>query len=154
MKKKIVFGSGGAIVALCGLAFTLVATAGVPEPVDTSKRGTQEYYTSDVLTQDLPEILTNLRGTGGKYIQIIATVEYRIGPELEPSEISGLFSARSAKLKDGFMMLLSEKTMSDVESREQKEILKEEVKSLIQKIVFPDKRGMVEAILFRDFKVQ
>ncbi|MAG55199.1 MAG: hypothetical protein CMJ83_02805 [Planctomycetes bacterium] len=154
MNKKVFISGGGGLLLLGGVAFMIVGSAGVPEPIDTSKRGTKGYYTSDELAFDLAKIVTNLRGTNGEFIEILATAEYRVGPEIEPAEAPGLFSAKAAKLQDRFLMLISSKQRKDVESKEQKEILKQEMRALIQKVVFPDQKGMIEDILFRDFKIQ
>jgi flagellar basal body-associated protein FliL len=152
-KKVIILGTVG-LLALGGAAFTIVATAGVPKPIDISLRGKDEYYVSDLLTYDLPEIVTNLRGAGGKFIKILVTAEYRIGPELEPAAAAQLFVSQEAKLQDRFIMLISAKTMADVETREHKKLLQEELKDLIQSVVFPEQLGRVEGILYRDFKIQ
>ena len=153
MNKKILL-IGVGVVVIGVAAFMVVASAGVPKPPPIADRGKDSYYTSDVLTQDMVEIMTNLRATKVTFVKIDSSVEYCIGEEMTEPEVPNLFLTKEAKLKDALMMLLSSKAPEDVASREQKELLKEEMKALIQKIIFPEKKGRVEGILFRDFKVQ
>lgn len=153
MKKKLIFIVVG-VLALGGAAFFVVGSAGVPVSPDVlmSKRGLDEYYTSEPMTEALPDVVTNLRGSGGKFIRIQASVVYRIGDEL--TEAASLFAANAARLQDAFTMFVSSKTLADVETAEQKNLLKEEMKELVGKIIFPEKKGRIEDLLFRDFKVQ
>lgn len=155
MKKKLFIGIG-LFVALGGSALVVVATAGVPEPIDYGEPGTDEYYTSDTIEQSLPDITANLavKSTESKYVQIQATAVCRVGGPLAPEGVSALFSSAEARLRDAFIMLISSKAPEDIHSAEQKELLKTQMKDKIQKIVFPEKHGRVEEILFRQFQVQ
>lgn len=154
MKKKLFIGIG-LLVALGGSALVVVGMAGVPEAVAYGEPGRPEYYTSERFEQPLPDIMVNLavkdRPT---YLQIKATAVCRVGGPLKVVDTLGLFSAAEAHIRDAFIMLLGSKTPEDVLFAEQKEILKTQMKNKIQKIVFPQKHGRVEEILFRQFQVQ
>ena len=154
MKKKLFIGIG-LLVTLGGSALVVVGMAGVPEPVAYGEPGTPEYYTSESFEQQLPDIMVNLavkeRPT---YVQIKATAVCRVGGPLTVADASSLFSGAEAHVRDAFIMLIGSKTPEDVLFAEQKELLKTQMKDKIQKIVFPDKHGRVEKILFRQFQVQ
>ncbi len=154
MKKKLFVGVG-LVVLLGGSAFVVVATAGTPVPIDYGIPGTDAYYTSDEIQQTLPDIMANLAlPQRSSYADIKATVVYRVGGPLSPEVAAGRFPEGEARLRDAFIMLISSKTPADVQSAEQKELLKTEMKKKIQQIVFPEKHGRVEEILFREFAVQ
>lgn len=155
MKKKLLIGVG-LFLGLGGAAFMVVGSAGVPKPIDPTLRGTPEYLTSETVSQVLPSITSNIQ-TGsemGGFAKIEATCEFRHGDELSSGEAVTMFTAADARLKDAFIMLLSTKTPDELKSAEQLNILKTEMKKRIQQIVFPEKRAVVENILFREFRVQ
>lgn len=155
MKKKLLIGIG-LFLGLGGAAFFVVGSAGVPKPIDPSTRGTPEYLTSEKITQQLPTIKSNIRSGGdvAKFVMIEASCEFRHGDELLEAEATGMFTDAEPRLRDAFIMLLSTKAADDLQSAEQLSILKTEMKKRIQQIVFPEKRAVVEAILFREFRVQ
>ena len=113
-----------------------------------------DNYTSDQITFDLPDITVNLKGAGGqRFLTMSATVVFRAGMEIE-EEGPAVFEKKSMAVGDRMLLLLSDKTPEDLEGFEKKNLLKEEMRATIDRLVFPDKKGRVEDILFRDFKVQ
>ena len=153
-KKKIVMAGGGTVL-LAGAAFAVVALMGVPKGKEdlSELRGTDAYYVSDQLTFDLPDITVNLKGAGGqRFLTLSSTVVYRIGSEIEDG--NAVLEKRSMAVGDRLLLLLSDKTPSDLEGFEKKNLLKEEIRETIQRLVFPEKKGRIEDVLFRDFKIQ
>ncbi len=152
MKKKLVSGLVG-LVVVAGAAFFVVGSAGVPhKPPDyESTRGTDAYYTGDRLTKDLPDWVGNL-SKSKLFVKVGVTLEYRLGPEL--ADASAVFSERNAEIRDVMLSLFAGKALEDVEGAEGKELVKQELRNRLQTVLFPDKKGRLEKVLFRDFYVQ
>ena len=153
MSKKIIFG-GILFLTLAGAAFTIVGVMGVPER-KLPPRGSDEYYTSPLLQYELAEINVNLKDKGGsQYLQVVMTVQYVIGEEIEGENASSVFVEKTAKIEDKLNLLLSDKTYEEVNGKDDKELIKEEIRRILQQVVFPDKMGRIEEVLFRKFYTQ
>lgn len=154
-KKKLVFISGGAL-ALGAAAFLVAGGAGVPEkpPPDYSAlRGTDAYYSAEPGTKDLPDFVGNLKGSQGRvFVKVGLSVVYRLGPEL--ADAGPRFADRSALIMDRLHMVFGGKTYEDVEGAEKKLQIKDEIRRQLQDVLFPDKKGRVEDILYRAFYIQ
>ena len=149
-KKKLMMGGGG-VVVMCLLSFLVVSTMGVPgESRGPGPRpGEDAYYMGESQVRALPEILVNLKGSRGeKYLLVEASVLYRLGADLQEAE--SVFDKLLPSLQDRLNMLISSKTY-DVEN---KNLLKEEIRGIVEHLVFPDKHGRIEEVLFRKFQTQ
>jgi len=153
MGKKVIFG-GILTVALAGAAFTIVLVMGVPEK-KLPPRGSDEYYTSAQLQFELGEISVNLKDKGGsQYLQVVMAVQYVIGEEILGGNADSVFGKKMAKIEDKLNLLLSDKTYDEVDGKDDKELIKEEIRRILQEVVFPDQMGRIEEVLFRKFYTQ
>ena len=153
MKKKMILG-GCLSLALAGAAFTIVGMMGVPER-KLPPRGTDEYYTSKLALYELPEISVNLKDNrGSQYLQVQISVQYVMGEEIEGNDASKQFDEKMALIDDRLNMLLSDKSYADVRGSDNKILIKEEIRRILQKVVFPEQKGRIEEILFRRFYTQ
>jgi flagellar basal body-associated protein FliL len=154
MKKKILIGFA-ALAILMSAAIVVGGVGGKHEaPVDwTSRRGQESYYGLDVLTFALKDVSVNLKGTDGqRYLFIGMSVAYRIGPEIKDG--AAAFAKGEADLRDRLTLLLSNKTIADVDSKEKKLILQQEILDQVQQAIFADKTGRVEKVYFERFLLQ
>jgi flagellar basal body-associated protein FliL len=154
MHKKILILAAG-LVVLSTAAVVVGGAGGDHEaPVDwLSRRGQESYYAPEVLTFDLRDISVNLKGTDGqRYLFIGFNVAYRIGPEVKNGPAA--FARGEADLRDRLTLLLSNKTIADVDSKEKKLLLQQEILDQVQQAVFPDKTGRVEKVYFKNFLIQ
>ena len=151
--KKMILGLG-LVLALGGAAFTVVAMMGVPEQ-KLPPRGTDEYYISEPLLQELGEVSVNLKSDGpNQYLQVVLAAQYVIGPEIEGGTAAPIFEEKKAMIEDRLNLLLSDKTYEDVKGSDKKMLLKEEIRRILQKVVFHEDKGRVDEVLFRKFYVQ
>lgn len=154
MKKKFIAVGGGGVLVLVA-AFVTVSLMGVPAKKAEleRQRGQESYYTGEAISRPLPDVVTNLKGTNGQgFLSLSSTVVYRLGEELDDAE--PIFAARDPAIKDRLILILSDKTPADLEGFEKKSFLKEEIRRILNKVVFPEQRGRIEEVLFVDFKVQ
>jgi flagellar basal body-associated protein FliL len=157
MKKKVLVAGIGVILAAGG-AF---AAAGVvkpqaPETDWRSKRGTPEYYVSDEQQLELPDLNVNVKGSNGeRYLCVGVGVQYKLGAELmNPKGAKGKaapdfkapFDKAKLEVRDRLTLLLSNKTVSDLEGREKQNALKQEMLEEIEAAVFPDQLGCVTRV--------
>jgi flagellar basal body-associated protein FliL len=155
MKKKAIIIGGGGLVVVAGAALAIVSMSGVPKkpPDYESIRGTEAYYSGPKAEYDLPDFMGNLKGAQAqRVVKVGLTIEYRLGPEI--SDANAIFSTRKAAIMDCLHRVFANKTVDDVEGSERKDLLKEEVRAQLQTILFPDKKGRIEGVLYRDFFVQ
>lgn len=154
MNKKILI-SFAALTILMTAAVVVGGVGGHHEaPVDwPSRRGQESYYASEVLNFDLKDVSVNLKGTDGqRYLFVGMNVAYRIGPEVKDGPAA--FAKGEADLRDRLTLLLSNKTIADVDSKEKKLLLQQEILDQVQQAVFPDKTGRVEKVYFKTFLFQ
>lgn len=155
MKKKAILAGGGGLVVLGVVAFMVVGSAGVPKapPDYTSQRGQESYYSAELHYEDLAPFIGNLKGSRSKlFVKVSLTIVYRLGPEI--ADAKSLFTARKALLADRMNMVFGSKGFEEVEGAERRAAIKEELKAQIQSAIFPDKRGRVDDVLYREFYVQ
>lgn len=155
MKKKAMISGVGGLVAIAAVAFAVVGSAGVPHlpPDYTAQRGTESYYSGEPRYEDLAPFIGNLKGSRSKlFVKVSITVVYRLGPEL--ADAKSLFTERKAIIADRLNFIFGAKGFEDVEGAEHRGAIKEEIKTQLQAALFPDKRGRVEDILYREFYIQ
>jgi flagellar basal body-associated protein FliL len=154
MKKKILIG----VAVLLVLSTAAVVAGGVgarhEAPIDwSSKRGQESYYGAEVFSYDLKDVSVNIKGTDAqRYLFVKLTVGYRIGPEVKDPKAP--FAKTESDLRDRLTLLLSNKTLADLEGLENKRVLKHEILDQVEHAVFPDKTGRVEEIWFNQFLIQ
>lgn len=155
MKKKAIFTGFGGLAVIAAVAFVVVGSAGVPHapPDYASQRGTESYYTGETRYEDLAPFIGNLKGSRSKlFVKVSVTVVYRLGPEL--GDAKSLFTERKAIIADRMNLVFGAKGFEDVEGAERRASIKEEIKAQLQAALFPDKRGRVEDVLYREFYIQ
>ncbi|MSR75651.1 MAG: flagellar basal body-associated FliL family protein [Planctomycetes bacterium] len=155
MKKKPFVAGLGGLGVIAAIAFFVVGSAGVPHapPDYTTQRGTETYYTGETRYEDLAPFIGNLKGSRSKlFVKVSITVVYRLGPEILAAKL--LFTERKAIIADRLNLIFGAKGFEDVEGAEHRGAIKEEIKTQLQAALFPDKRGRIEDILYREFYVQ
>ena len=155
MNKKTLLGMVGGLVALGGAAFFVVGSVAVPSEGDDGsfKPGSEEYYTSDLQSAEIADVLVNLAGSRAqKFLEIKLTAKFRVGEDFEGTET--IFEDKMPDILDKLNIYLSAKTLQDLEGAEAKQALKEEMLRLVNEAVFPEKHGRVEQLLYRGFAVQ
>lgn len=153
MNKKSLIAVVGGLVALGGAAFFVVGSAAVPGSDQGPKPGSDAYYTSEVMEHPVEGLLVNLAGARSQtYLELSILVRYRTGPGVKSPE--GVFAAQDAKVRDRLNILLSNKTVADLEGSEKKQALKHEIRRALDEAIFPDQAGRVEEIFYSKFSVQ
>jgi flagellar basal body-associated protein FliL len=153
-RKKLMMGGGG-VTVLCLLALLVVSSMGIPggNLGPGPRPGEDAYYMGEPQVRAMPEVLVNLKGSRGeKYLLVESSVIYRLGADLEEAE--SLFDRHLPSLQDRLNMLIGSKSYEDVEGVENKNLLKEEIRGIVEHLVFPDRHGRIEEVLFRKFQTQ
>ena len=176
MKKPAIFAGIGVLVC----AAAAFGVAGIVKPIEQpsewkSKRGTDAYYIGEEEVYELADINVNLKGADGqKYLSVGIGVSYKLGAELVEEHKAaakeggggghggdkkgagppGPFDKAKLELKDRLTMLLSNKTQADIEGKEKKQILKQEILEEVQAAVFPDKKGRIENVYIKNLLIQ
>jgi flagellar basal body-associated protein FliL len=155
MNKKVIIIIGAALLILSTAAVVVGGAGGAhPAPIDwASRRGQDSYYAPEPVNYDLKDISVNIKGTEAqRYVSVGITVAYRIGPEI--ADAKAAFTKAESDLRDRLTLLLSNKSLADLEGLENKRVLKQEILDQVEHAVFPDKTGRVEEIYFRQFLIQ
>lgn len=162
MKKPVLFAGIGLVVAAGGAFFA----AGVVKPQEPatdwrSKRGTDEYYVSEEMQYEVPDLNVNVKGSNGeRYLSVGVGVKYKLGAELmnppdkAPPDVKAPFEKAKLEIRDRLTLLLSNKTLADLEGREKQNALKQEMLEEIEAAVFPDQTGRVIRVYLRQLLVQ
>jgi flagellar basal body-associated protein FliL len=163
MKKSVIFGGIGVLVAASGAFLAAgITTPQAPETDWRSKRGTDEYYAdSEELQYEIPDLNVNVKGSNGeRYLSVGVGVKYRLGAELMhpadkvPPDVKAPFESAKLEMRDRLTLLLSNKTLSDLEGREKQNALKQEMLEEIEAAVFPDQTGRIVRVYLRQLLVQ
>ncbi|HYC76029.1 MAG TPA: flagellar basal body-associated FliL family protein [Planctomycetota bacterium] len=164
MNKKLLLVGVGVVLA-SGAAF-MAAGAAKPAAAEVdwrSRRGKDEYYLPEEHEFDLPDINVNLKGTGGqRYLAAGLGVRFRIGQELAltpnkdgtPHDPKSSFEKAKLEIKDRLTILLSNKSVNDLEGSEKKKALKQEILEELSVAVFPDQLGRIEQVYIKQLLVQ
>ena len=100
----------------------------------------------------MPSLIVNLSGTMGKrYLKLALVIEYK---SRTPEITEKLFKTQSVFINDTLIMLLSSKTIGAIDGYAKKELLKEEIRQKLQKILFSDNKGKVTNIYYKSFLIQ
>jgi flagellar basal body-associated protein FliL len=153
-KGKLMIFSGAGVAAVIGAAF-IFATFAVPA-VDESQGEPGTDGKAEVEQQvgffDVPVIMVNLKGTNKKRVLKIHLNALFEAENIE--QATSLFTEKLPKIKDSLTTLLTEKTLEDVEDKENLNTLKVELMDAINKAVFTDCNGKVEELYYAEFLVQ
>ena len=89
---------------------------------------------------DAVEARLGLRGGGGEG-----------GSRAEAPPLQG---SVATAVRDRIILLLNAKSIDDLEGRDKKELLKKEIREELEPLIFPDKDGEIETVLFKDLLIQ
>lgn len=156
-KKKLLLFSSAGLVVIIAAAF-LFATFAIPAPPADEQSGadgggagdgtvgtTQEIY-------DLPVIMVNIKNTNKKRI---LKVHLNIVYETKSPETSaGLFDDKLPEIKDALTTMLTEKTLDQLEGKDDLIMLRMELMDEIERVVFADEDGKVLKVYYEEFIVQ
>jgi flagellar basal body-associated protein FliL len=151
-------------VLAIGAAAGVGATLAIPRPPASDSNSNRQVETLEFFA--IPEVKANLANSAGRHfcmvdLQInfrtknLDSVRMRLGLRSESSvSVEPLGGAIGTAARDRLILLLASKGMEDLEGREKKDLLKKEIEAELAPIVFPDKDGEIEAVLFKDFLIQ
>jgi flagellar basal body-associated protein FliL len=175
VKKK----KGGRLVLMTlpvvGAVLGAAATMAIPKASESPNTG----HSADAeahLDFAIPEIKANLARSGGLHfagidihVQVKTTnakqVSERLGLKAGGSdgghgggggrsEVPQLGGTPGTAVRDRIILLLNAKSIDDLEGREKKELLKREIKEELDLVLFPDRDGEVETVLFKELLIQ
>jgi flagellar basal body-associated protein FliL len=175
VKKKM----GGRLVLLTlpvvGAVLGAAATMAIPKASQSASTG----HGGDAETHldfAIPEIKANLARSGGLHfagidihVQVKTSNAKRVAERLglKPdgsdsghgggsgrSEVAQLGGTPGTAVRDRIILLLNAKSIDDLEGREKKELLKREIKEELDMVLFPDRDGEVETVLFKELLIQ
>ncbi len=152
---KIVMIVAGVLV-LVGGAFAFV-TLGVPDKASDAE-DSQETVAPEETWKDgehrLETLFVNLAGTNGKrYLKVGLTFSYRAE---SPSAQTVRFTELDTRIRDRLTILLSGKSIEDIDGGEKKKLLKKELEEVLQELLFEDAEepGRIEAVFYYEFLIQ
>ena len=151
--------------AAAGVGVTfMLPKSHAPKPEET----TEAVKPPETIYFRIADVKTNLARSGGTHFcgldltfvfktKEADAVKARLG--LAPSDAKGneipyLGGPVGAAARDRIIMLLASKGIEDLEGRTQKELLKMEIKSELQSVLFPENDGTIEFIHFNDILLQ
>lgn len=163
------------ILPVVGAAAGVVATMALPKP--NQKAEAKQELPEQYADFAIPEIKANLARSGGLHfvgveitIKIksheIDHVAHRLGIVAEsgggeghggggkPKDIPQIGPQFVSAVRDRIILLFNSKSIDDLEGREKKELLKREIKTELEQLLFPEKDAEVEAVLFKDLLIQ
>jgi flagellar basal body-associated protein FliL len=160
---------------VAGAVLGAAVTMAIPKP---SEGGHGAHAPEPLAHVDfaIPEIKANLARAGGLHfagldihVQVKTKdpkhVSERLGIKAEASEgghggggakkeVPQLQGTLATAVRDRIILLLNAKSIDDLEGREKKELLKREIKEELDMVLFPDKDGEIEAVLFKELLIQ
>lgn len=152
---KIVMIAVGAL-ALVGGAFAFV-NLGASEPTADS----QDSADNTVPEEDwkkgehrLETLFVNLAGTNGKrYLKVGLSFSYLAE---NASAQTARFAELDTRIRDRLTILLSGKSIDDIDGGEKKKLLKKELEDVLQEVLFEetDEHGRIEAVFYNEFLIQ
>lgn len=163
MKKPVIFAALGLVVAAGGA----ILAAGVTKPPEAkvdwrSKRGTDEYYKEcEPQNHEIKDLNVNIKGSNGeRYLTVGLAVQFRLGAELmnppdkSPPDYKAPFDTAKLEISDRLTLLLSNKTLPELEGREKQNVLKQEILEEVSAAVFPDQMGRIDKVFINKLLVQ
>ena len=143
------------LVVIIGGAF-LFTTFAVPKaaPGEEGVEGEDGIAEEELelAAYDVPELLVNLKDSRMKnVVKIHINLLYRFK---DPDMTVTVFEEKDPEIRNALILLLSEKTVEDVEGSEPKELLREEIREALNRVVFPKARGEITKVHYVDFIVK
>lgn len=154
MSKKRMAISGLTGMCLAVAAFAVVSMVGVPDRRPATP-GTDDYYISGPLEQPLPKVITNLRSNRGKTVfSLEAVAVYELGRELREryGDAGPLFAENENRIKDRLNRLILTKDLNSVQGPDNQALLAQQIREIIQRLVFPEQKGRIIEILFVSYR--
>ncbi|MBU0753815.1 MAG: flagellar basal body-associated FliL family protein [Planctomycetes bacterium] len=159
-KKKVVIFSSAGLVTIIAAAF-LFTTFAVPAPPDGNDSevtdadgGISEAALLEAAQDiyDLPVIMVNIKGTNKKRI---LKVHLNVVYEAKKPETSALlFENKMPEVKDALTTMLTEKTLEELEGKDDLIMLRMELMDEINRVVFPKGEGRVVKVYYEEFLIQ
>jgi flagellar basal body-associated protein FliL len=165
------------ILPVLGAIAGLGASMAIPKPKAQNDH-TKEEPAEEFIDFMLPEIKANLARSGGLHFcgldihirvksRKMDEVAHKLGIEFSSSGGEGghggnakaigippLGGTAGAIARDRVILLLNAKSIDDLEGREKKELLKKEMKSELEEVLFPGKEAEIDSVLFKDILIQ
>lgn len=160
--KKVFLFSGVGMVVIIAAAF-LFATFAVPAPPENGEAGDGDATGSTSAEGvaetpleifDVPVILVNVKNTNKKRVlKIHVNAMYET---TQPEIVVPLFEEKLPEIKDTFTTLLTEKTLEELEGKDDLNALRIELLDEVNRIVFGDDPdlGEVVKLYYEEFLVQ
>jgi flagellar FliL protein len=159
-KKKILVFSIAGIGLIIAAAF-LFATVAVPVPpqeeppsqaASPEGGGAGDTAGGRLEIFDLPAIMVNLKGTSKKRIlKIHMNMMYEAK---HPETAAALLEGKMPEIRDALTTLLTEKTLEDLEDKEDLDRLRMELLDEINRVVFAQYDGRAVKLYYQEFLVQ
>jgi flagellar basal body-associated protein FliL len=157
-KKKFMLFSGVGLAVIIGAAF-MFATFAVPAPPEKAPSREQDDGSGGpaggdkfLEIYDLPTIMVNLKGTNKKRVlKLRLNVMYEC---TNPALASALFEQKLPEVKDMLTTLLTEKTLEQLEGKDDLNMLRMELMDEINRVVFSKNDGRVVKVYYEEFLVQ
>jgi len=160
-KKKLFLFSGVGLAVVIGAAFLFVTLAvpkapegGEAEASRSEGDGTQGGANGKMALDiyDIPVIMVNLKGTNKKRIlKLHLNVMYESPtPETAPA----LFEQKMPEVKDVLTTLLTEKSLEQMEGKDDLNMLRMELLDEINRVVFSEAEGRITKVYYEEFLVQ
>jgi flagellar basal body-associated protein FliL len=156
-----------------GAILGVVATMAVPKANSAGKaKEKEEDGPESHINFCIPDVKANLARSGGLHFcgaEFLVQVKTRKPDALEMrlglrgggggeggarSEAPPLQGPVATAVRDRIILLLNAKSIDDLEGRDKKELLKKEIREELETIIFPDKDGEIETVLFKDLLIQ
>lgn len=156
-KKKVVIFSGAGLLVIIAAAFLFTTFAVPAPPADEADGQEQEEASADQAAAsqeiyDLPVIMVNIKGTNKKRIlKIHLNVVYEAD---NPETSTLLFDSKLPEVKDVLTTMLTEKTLDQLEGKEDLIMLRMELVEEINRVVFDEGQGRVVKVYYEEFLVQ
>lgn len=120
-----------------------VATEKAPAKKKDEKEAVPVFVAMEAFTVNLDQ------DTGGQYLQVVVSVE------VEDAQMGDKIKTYTPKLRNNVIRLLSGKKASELITREGKEALAGEIRTLMNEVLEPGaKEGPVKEVLFTSFIIQ
>lgn len=166
------------VLPVVGALAGIGATFAVPKPTPQGDHKPQEPP-EEIGEFAIPDLKANLHRAGGLHFCMVdllvnfksrkmKEVKEHLGLKVEaggggghgggggaaPKPAEALMGSLSVAVRDRIILLLSSKSIEDLEGREKKELLKKEIQQEIEPLLFPHGDGKIEAVLFKDLLIQ
>ncbi len=154
------------LLPLVGAIAGVGATLAVPKPAGPAHHAEPPEEFGGLA---VPDLKANLARSGGlhfcmvdihvtfktrKMKDVLARLGVKPGEGAAAAMVPMLTGPVGTAARDRLILLLASKSMEDLEGRDKKELLKKEIQSELQPILFPDEDGRIDAVLFKDLLIQ